>query len=82
MPDRILILERDRADPAVWSYGLADAEGRLPELHYRLRHSPTTGSEPISDHHEMLWPTVVLLVRRAGRRDRVCLHPESGPGRP
>jgi len=64
-----------------WEYGLADADGQLPAGAYRLRHSPTTGSEPIGAMHEMLSPTVVLLVRRAGRRDRVVynLGPKDQP---
>jgi len=74
VPDRILILERDPTDPAIWSYGLADADGRLPAERYRLRHSPTTGSEPIGAVHEGLWPTAVLLVRQAGARNRVVYN--------
>ena len=47
MPDRIIILERDPDDLSVWSYGVANAEGRLPDGPYRLRHSPAIGSEPV-----------------------------------
>jgi hypothetical protein len=28
--DRILTIERDAEDPAVWRYGLAGADGHLP----------------------------------------------------
>ncbi len=74
MPDRILILERDPSDPAVWSYGLAADDGQLTAERYRLRHYPATGSEPIGALHEMLWPTAVLLVRQAGARNRVVYN--------
>lgn len=69
--DRVLILERDPTAPAVWRYGLGGDNGQLVADAYRLRHDPEAGSEPIGDCAEMLWPTVVLLVRQAGGHDRI-----------
>jgi hypothetical protein len=76
MADRILILERDPTDPAVWAYGLADANGHLPAQPYQLRHSPTCSEPPTSgDWHEAgLWVTAVLLVRQAGAQTRIVYN--------
>ena len=80
MPDRILILERDAEDPAVWRYGLAGEDGQLAADAHQLRHDPATGSEPIGESAEMLWPTVIILVRQArgAEPDRVRLDHEGG----
>jgi hypothetical protein len=74
VPDRILIVERDAEDPGLWRYGLAGEDGRLGDDVYRLRHDPDTGSEPVGEWREMLWPTVILLVRRAGVRNRIVYN--------
>jgi hypothetical protein len=72
VPDRILIVERDTEDPALWRYGLAGDNGRLGDRVYQPRHDPATGSVPLGERAEMLWPTVVLLVRQAGARTGWC----------
>jgi hypothetical protein len=46
MVDRLLIVEQDPEDPAVWRYGLADGTGELVDAAH-LRHDPLTGSVPL-----------------------------------
>lgn len=83
MPERILIVEQDPVDPAVWRYGLADEHGQLPDNAYRLRHDPATGSDAVGERHAGLWPTAVLLVRQAKGRTRfvydLTVRPVGGP---
>lgn len=74
MSHRILILQRDAQGPAVWRYRLADDDGELPAGAHRLRHDPAPGFEPVAESAEsarMFWPTVILLVRQGGGRNRI-----------
>lgn len=74
MPDRIVNVERDPTDRALWDYGLADANGRLGDDALQLRHADPLDWTSLGDVDEGLWPTVILLVRRAGGRDRVVYN--------
>ena len=76
VPDRILILERAPGDSDVWSFGLGDADGRLPAQPYRLRHSPTSSQPPTSGdwREESLWVAAILFVRQTGDRDRIVYN--------
>jgi hypothetical protein len=70
--ERWLVAERDRDNPLVWWYGLADSPtGPLPGGALRYHHDPATMvGKPIDDPSD-LYPTVALLVRMAGGRRRL-----------
>jgi hypothetical protein len=71
VPDRILIVERDPADETVWRYGVADQAGRLGAT-WRLRLDPAASFVPLDGQNSNgLWPTVILLIRRAAGRTRI-----------
>jgi hypothetical protein len=64
MVDRLLIVEQDPEDPAVWRYGLADGTGELVDAAH-LRHDPLTGSVPLDGQGSNgLWPTRVAPMVR------------------
>jgi hypothetical protein len=50
--------------------GIAGADRRLGDGVYQRRRDPATGSEPLGERAEKLWPAVVLLVRRAEEQNR------------
>jgi hypothetical protein len=70
MTDRILIVEQDPQNKALWRYGLADEDGQLPADAFVLSSDRAVSGPPADDYHAAsLWTTAILLVRQAGDRD-------------
>jgi hypothetical protein len=87
MPDRILIVERDAEDPAVWRYGLADGGGELGDRVFQIRHDSPDDWTPLGDRHgDLFWTTAILLIRPAGEQTRIVydltLKPVEAPEPP